>query len=157
MKFSSKPTSEIFPGSSLMTNLIPLLPPQAPSFSSFLISTTPATLPSAKDETRGGLFEALVGDPNVMLSDYLDHPEKYEAGVYDLLLDLTGGRRRYTDLTPDEKRLLEHAVLDFNETNKKPPEPPPPPPPEEPPKEKEIEYHEKVVAPFRGEVPYWWT
>ena len=156
MKSCWKPTSEIFPGSSLMTSLIPLLAPRVPSFSSFSISTDSAITPSGAAATHSGLFKALVGDPNIMMSDYLENPAKYEEGVYDLLLDLTAGHRSLQELKPEEQEILDRAVIDFNSPNRRP-VPPPPPPPKESPKEQEIEYHEPVSSPFRGEVPYWWT
>lgn len=152
MKYCWKPTSEIFPGSSLMTSLLPLPALAAVNFSGFSVST------KSPDAHSSGLFKGLVGDPNLLLSDYLKSPEKYEEGVYELLLDLTGGRRTFQDLRPEEQQLLDRSVLDFSTPAKRLAPPPPPAPEPESPKVREIEYHEAKAIPHpSGEIPYWWT
>jgi hypothetical protein len=151
MKYSWKPTSEIFPGSSLMTSLLPLPALAAVNYSPFSVSSKS---PGARSS---GLFNGLVKDPNLLLSDYLKSPEKYEQGVYELLLDLTGGRRKFQDLRPEEQNLLDRSVLDFSAPARKP-EPPPPPAVKQSPLVREIEYHEPEAIPHpSGEIPYWWT
>jgi hypothetical protein len=157
MKSCWKPTKEAFPGSLLMTSLLPLLPPQPPTFLSFSDVLAQGEV-SGTGKKQEGLFTALVGDPKVIMADLLSHPSKYEEGVYDLLLELVAGRRSLQQLNENEQQLLDRAVVDFNSTEHAPA---PPQPPKEAAKpelgeEREIEYHEPVATSVT-EVPYWWT
>jgi hypothetical protein len=120
---------------------------------------TTGDAPAASGQRDEGLFSALIGNPNVLLSDLMENPNKYEDGVYNLLLDLSSNQKDPKSLSPTDQDLLNRATLDYNAPNRRPPAPVPKPP--EPkkvsPKAREIEYHEPVRSPFPGKAPpYWW-
>ena len=158
MKSNSKPTREPFPGSSLLTNLLPLLAPAPPTFPAFSQLVLEDARQRAARETRPtGLFAELLGDPQILLQDLLSDPNKYEDGVYSLLLHLVSGQRKLADLSQDERNLLNRAVIDFSQARRARPEPgTPPPSSKEDPISEEIEYHEPSPFPAGAPDAYWW-
>lgn len=159
MPSNSTSSKEPFPGSSLLTNLLPLPAPAPPTFPTFSQLVQESERQRVARETKPtGLFAELLGDPQVLLTDLLSNPDKYEDGVYSLLLPLVSGRRKLTDLAPDERQLLDHAVIDYSQARRTPREPaaPPPPPSREEPISEEIEYHEPSPFPQGEPGAYWW-
>jgi hypothetical protein len=167
MKSNSKPIREPFPGSSLLTNLLPLLTPAPPTFPTFsqLVEEDRRRQSAVSATKQTGLFSELLGDPQTLLQDLISDPDKYEDGVYNLLLPLVSGQRKLEDLNPEERALLDRAVVDYSQAAKPPPppEPPTPPPKKEKtaakggePIEEEIEYHESNPFPQGAPGAYWW-
>jgi hypothetical protein len=74
---------------------------------------------------RPGLFETYVGMPEVMLTDLLDDPDKYQAGVSEILHLLIGDAKKLDSLSPGETELLDQAVLDYMKPKSKSPIPTP--------------------------------
>ena len=150
--------NEAWPGSSLLTNLLPLPAPAAPSFPTFQqVVESDATPPSPPK--RSGLFSALLGDPRVLWHDLLERPKHYEEGVSELIQSLVHGHKKLDGLSPAEQTLLDRATLDFSQPHRPAPQPVPVPPPprRQSPKTTEVEYHEPVSSPFGdGLDPYWW-
>lgn len=139
------------PLSSELTALPPAVLPTFPTVKQLLEKK--ALEPSSKPS---GLYEELLQSrPEAMFVDTLDHPQKYEGGVPDLLEELTRTRRAPTE---EERALLDRAVLDFmTKPREKPPAPKPVPravleEPIEPPEAPQAE-----EAPGGGEMkPFWW-
>lgn len=136
--------------------LHPLLPRRSPTLSE--LARTPADSPSSSRAT--GLFCNLVGLPEVMLDDLLRDPEKYEAGVADLLQDLTSGRRQLQSLDTTEMAVLDRATLDFSRSSsKKQSESSPPPSPLKKQSSSFEEMEERDIpddeGPDESVVPHW--
>jgi len=156
-KSGSRSTSELFPGSSLLTNLMPLpglAAPRFPSFSELVGATV-----SEKPTKRSGLFLDMLGDPQVLYQDLLEDPSKYEEGVSRLLQELISGQQQLSELNDQEMGLLDRAVLDFNQPARKL-EARPAPAPKPPAKAKRPEPREKppkAIGAPSGVDPYWWV
>jgi hypothetical protein len=111
----------------------------------------------ANEPKPTGLFSAMVGDPDVLYQDLLDNPSRYEEGVSSLLLGLTSGERRISDISKQEMELLDRAVLDLGQPRRDKPKPKPevapkrmaarPTPVAQPP---------KVPGSNTDLPPYWW-
>jgi len=83
-------------------------PPSLPSFVELarLDSTPPP--PAGK-----GLFEALVGDTLPLYQDSVEHPDKFSSEGIALLAELAQGGKKVSELSPEDKRLLDLATIDF--------------------------------------------
>jgi hypothetical protein len=62
---------------------------------------------------------SLVGGPEVLFSDLLDHPEKYEKGTDELLQLLVSGQLKADSLNAQDLQLLNEAALSFTKPRKK--------------------------------------
>lgn len=95
------------PLSSELTGLPPAAFPSFPTVKELAASAADA--PSSSRPT--GLFEELLQSrPEAIYIDTLDHPEKYEEGVGELVRDLV---MRSRELTGKERELLNRAVIDL--------------------------------------------
>jgi len=110
-----------YPDLSLPISLSPSLSlPTLASLSSFLEGgTTGGSSP--------GLYESFLGSPEPLFQDLLNDPSRYEPGVDTLLQTMINGRK-LSDLTPEEKEMLNRATLEFSQAAppKKQELPPPP-------------------------------
>jgi hypothetical protein len=93
-----------------LMRLHPLVPPRFPSWSE-VASTSGA---SAASSAEPGLFSNLIGNPLVLLEDYLREPSKYEEGTEQLLQELAAGAKTLDVLSPEEMSVLDRATLDYN-------------------------------------------
>lgn len=94
------------PLSSELTGLPPVAFPSFPTVKELATSTeaTSSTRPT-------GLFEELLQSrPEAIYIDLLDHPEKFEDGVKELVEELVARPRALSD---KERDLMNRAVLDF--------------------------------------------
>jgi len=109
------------PLSSELTGLPPVVFPTFPTVQELAASAqlaSPGTRPT-------GLFEELLQSrPEAIYIDILDHPEKFEDGVKELVEELVTHRR---ELTAQERELMDRAVLDFLAKPKGQPAPKPMP------------------------------
>jgi len=134
-----------------------LMPPTFPTFSELArISAEPERRPET------GLFDALLGNPEILFVDYLEHPESYDDQTAELLQLLVGGARKLHELSPDDQQLLNRATVEFAQTvHPKPgsltsPVPPTVPTPEPDDDEPELEYRDgHVGAPDTKN--FWWA
>lgn len=95
------------PLSSELTALPPVVCPTFPTVAELLETQAPA---SSSGKPTGLFEELLQSRPEVLYVDMTEHPEKYEDGVTDLVRELVSSRR---ELQPEERALLDRAVLDF--------------------------------------------
>lgn len=129
---SSKPDWLSLKAPSLASTALPKLTgleaPAPPTFPTLFqlaaeAQTTPLPAPSV------GLFEALIGDPTVLYQELLEDPARFDPEVADLLQLLVAGQKKLDELEPNERLLLDAAVVDFAspksqpEPQKLPPEP----------------------------------
>jgi hypothetical protein len=106
---SAKKASPAFLQLDSLTPLKPLPPLTFPTLSE-LAGAVSQVVPEQKPKR---LFDALLGDPKLLMHDLLDHPENYEEGLLELLIALVGGKSQ-AECTEDELALLDRAVMDFN-------------------------------------------
>jgi hypothetical protein len=93
-----------------LMRLHPLVPPRLPSWSE-VASTGGA---SAASSVEPGLFSSLIGNPLVLLEDYLREPSKYEESTEQLLQELAAGTKTLDVLSSEEMSVLDRATLDYN-------------------------------------------
>ena len=146
------------PGSTHQLSLPPSLALLAPTFPTF---TALATLQEDQQTPRpSGLYVSLLDDPKVLLQDLLSNPAKYEPGVAELLQDLVAGRREHGALSTQQSELLDRAVIDFTQPNRRREVVPPPvvkPKPAPKVSEPLVEAPEPTPAPIlSGMEPFWW-
>jgi hypothetical protein len=61
-----------------------------------------------------GLFSALLKDHvEILATDAIEEPEKYNPEAVELLNEMLGGKKSPQSLTDSERRLLDQATLDF--------------------------------------------
>jgi hypothetical protein len=160
MKYDSKSLKEPFPGSSVLTSLIPFSRLNQTTFPTFSQLVQEENVPSEKKTRAGGLFSDLFGgDPLVLLQDVLDHPGKYEEGVYSLVLALAVKQRKVDDLTSAELQTLNHAALDFYHrpvTKEQLPYSTRTVPERKEDDERDIEHNEDSPFPENAPAAYWW-
>lgn len=153
----SKPTTSEKTSQDFLTQfgLQPLEPLKFPTFAELASEVTPP--PPSRPQT---LFN-IVGDPTILFSDLLDNPEKYEAGVDELLQELVHKRKRMDELSAQELQLLNRAVVAFMQA---PARKPPPAPTRRAPPEPEPEAFDldEQGAPMPAEIDlpdapsFWW-
>lgn len=86
-------------------------PPQAPRFPSFSeLVSHPAPEQHAR---QSGLFASLVRDPAILYQEYLERPELFEEDTGHLLATLVGRSKKMEDLTDDELKQLDEAVVSY--------------------------------------------
>lgn len=101
------------------------LPPAPPRFPSLaeLVAEDAAAQTRSTTRPRGLYQELLQSSPDAIYVDSLEHPEKYNDAMLELLRDLANTRRAPTD---PERLLLDTAVLDFAASPRPRPEAPKP-------------------------------
>ena len=122
-KKSESPSSPFgLPPSSELTGLPPLVFQKAwqfPTVAELLAQEDPSRTSS---DQRPGLFqELLLSRPEALYQDVVDHPEKYDPLIPGLTRELVETRR---EPTPEERVLLDAAILDLVTAPKPPPAPP---------------------------------
>jgi hypothetical protein len=113
MNKSSPPAPSSATGALSLPEIKPTLPPHFPTFEELveqdlLQQTTPAPKRKLLD-----LFDGILGDLSLLLTDFQEHPEKYGEEVHDLLEQLTRGSKSLEQLSASDRRLLNYAVFDF--------------------------------------------
>ena len=100
-----------------MKNLPPLTAYQFPKFDSIVDPKTFELLVPhevAEAPRPQGLFEALLKDHvEILASDAIEEPEKYNPQVISILREMLDGKKSSKSLTASERRLLDQATLDF--------------------------------------------
>jgi hypothetical protein len=96
-----------------LTDLLPLSvhAPRFPSFAELVKEDAEAK--PVEPEARKGLFETLIGNPEILIDDSIKHPHRYEAETTELLYALSSGRKKLSELTPAAQELLDHATLEY--------------------------------------------
>jgi len=113
---NTKPSSEELPSS--IVNLPSLKPLEAltpPKFQTFDELVEEDRKEQLHPQTRKemDLFDGILGDPTLLVSDYQRHPEKYGAETHGLLEQLMQGSKSIERLTTHERRLLNLATFDY--------------------------------------------
>src|SRR5215510_15870275 len=109
------PSNSNFQDSLALPSLPFLQPLQAERFPTFqeLVEKDRAGMGSpALPPKRGGLFQALLGNPAILHAALLDRPDAYDPKLLPLLLQLRTGKK-LEELTPEEIALLDAATLEF--------------------------------------------
>lgn len=108
-------SEELQSSTSSLPSLKPLAaptPPNFPTFAELVEEDRKAQLsPQRKKETD--LFDGILGDLTLLVSDYQRHPEKYGIETHDLLEQLMHGSKSIEHLTTHERRLLNLATFDY--------------------------------------------
>jgi hypothetical protein len=92
--------------------LRPLEPPTFPSFPTLKEMAEERERAQKREET--GLFDGLLGgNVGALYEDWIRHPDKYERRTSELLTQLASGSRSLKELTPEERRLLDSAVVAY--------------------------------------------
>ena len=107
-----------------------LLPTSSPmTFERILADTylDPTGTP-ASERSQASLYEALIGDPRELLSDYVERPTSYPYELLPILLLLVNQSKTYKELTDPEREILNQATMIYAERSKpsKPSSPEPP-------------------------------
>jgi hypothetical protein len=97
----------------------PLTPPAFPTFSELVEADTLQTQQKSKRLTD--LFDGTLGDLTLLVSDYQEHPDKYEASVKDLLEQLMHGSKLLEHLSSSDRLLLNIATLCYHQAAPPPP------------------------------------
>jgi hypothetical protein len=85
---------------------------------------------SAPTAEQRSLFDSLLGDPLTLFQDVLDHPQDYDESLPVLLQEVIQGSKKLDELSDDDRRRLDDAVLVF--VDPVPAAAPPDPPPDSP-------------------------
>lgn len=113
---TKQPLSEEPSTTTSLTSLPPLTPPSPPRFLTFSeMVELDAQQQQEQPKTRRltDLFDGVLGDQTLLVSDYQRHPEKYGEEVRGLLEHLMQGSRSVEHLTTSERRLLNLATFDY--------------------------------------------
>jgi len=106
---SGRTPKKYFPSTLPPLPVLPTLPAlSSPTFDPTL--TSPSSVPSTP-----GLFEALLGDPRILLRDYLEHPTHYEPELLTTLTSLLSGNKTLASLTNEERDLLNQSTTTYAE------------------------------------------
>ncbi len=93
-------------------------PPTFPRFTEMVEPRTFELIQQDKPAIRPreqSLFEALLGsDVTTLHHDATEHPEKYDQRAVHLIDQLVAGARTLRDLEEADRRLLDHATIDFS-------------------------------------------
>lgn len=129
-------------------------PPRFPSFQELVQQDALAQLTPAPKVSRG-VFEELLGHPEPILQSAVEDPERYDAQALSLLRAIYNNTVRFSDLTPEEKALVNQATMEFFSAT--PSKPVPPAPPMLPTRPRDAEGHD--AEPVDGPVldAFWWT
>lgn len=97
------------------TSLPPLTPPPPPRFPTFseLVDLDNQEQETPRTGRLADLFDGVLGDQTLLVSDYQQHPEKYGEEVRGLLEQLMQGSKSVEHLTTSERRLLNLATFDY--------------------------------------------
>ena len=101
-----------YPDFSRLNNLMHLQAPLAPRFPTFSELVT-ESVPEKPKRARGLFAELLGSSAETLFGDLLDHPDKYEDGVAELVQQLISGAKKLEELSEQERDLLNRATLDF--------------------------------------------
>ena len=145
-----------------------LSPPIFEKFPSLYELAQKGEAPLAKRE-KGGLFDALLGKPEVLYYELLEDPTKFDDSESNLIIQLIVGSKSLSSLSDSEQALLDQATLSWAQSRSKPqPKAPEPTASREALKhledeEPDLEWHEGIgVVPTTESVSaatmptYWW-
>jgi hypothetical protein len=112
---TKQPLSEEPSTTTSLTSLQPLVAPPPPCFPTFSELVEQDSQEQGKPKTRrlADLFDGVLGDQTLLVSDYQRHPEKYGEEVRGLLEQLMQGSKSAEHLTTSERRLLNLATFDY--------------------------------------------
>lgn len=104
------------------------------------------------------MFEQLLlGRPEALYTDALDHKDRYDEPTVELLAELVATQRAPTDR---ERLLLDQATFDFATTKTAPTDHVKPPPMKKPKKRDEDDEEEEpgdaASVPLEAIPPFWW-
>ncbi len=99
----------------------PSVPMALPTLESEPFQPFPTLLELAKEELSSvksppsskGLFEELLGSPEVLHQSATERPELYNEATRKLLIELVERRKKLPELSPEEKKLLNEATVEF--------------------------------------------
>lgn len=142
--------------------MAPPTPLRFPTFEELVVADREKSDPRPNEVD---LFPTLISDPTAIFQDLLVDPTRYEEGVDELLQLLVSGQRQWSDLDPDQKRLLNQSVLDYASPHTKPKAQAPalpaeedlPPDIAEPPPELAPRPVEPYAGPEEAPDPFWWA
>lgn len=97
-----------------MKPLEPLLPPVFPTLQELAMEQEIAARTPPTRQRLLDLFDGTLGDLAPLLEDFSLHPEKYGADQTQLLQQLESGSTSLELLNPNQRLVLNLAVLDFN-------------------------------------------
>lgn len=147
------------PGGSSPSMELPFLKPLEPtSFPDFPTLAQLAEVPEQEAKKETSLFDGLLGDVGALHDDMVRHPEKYDRRTSELLTQLASGSLPPKNLTPEERRLLDMAVMDYAQA----PRPRAPGParanqqPKKAPAKKRADPVPGRDVPVTELPPYWW-
>jgi hypothetical protein len=106
------------PPSPAAPSLLDVPNPNAPSLPASVALVELGT--EEQPQRERGLFETLLGSPEALYQDAVEHPEKYSAETIALLRALVSGTKKQSELTPEERRMLDLGTIDFATAPAKP-------------------------------------
>jgi hypothetical protein len=110
-----------YPDFLALKDLQPLQPPTALTLPTFFEMAQQdakeiqqqTSAPSGSLFGKQSLFTALVGDPKILLREYLEDPRRFDAATAELIQQLSHGTRLLSDLSPEELQLLDLATIEY--------------------------------------------
>ena len=109
-----------------LTDLLPasIHAPRFPTFAELVQEDAEAEPASPRRDK--GLFEALIGNPEVLINDSISHPNRYDQEEIALLYSLVSGKEKLQDLAPAAREMLDRATLNYAQPyRERKPVPPP--------------------------------
>lgn len=122
---TKQPLSEEQLTTTSLTSLPPLKAPPPPCFPTFSELVELDKQEQEQPRRRlADLFDGVLGDQTLLVSDYQKYPEKYGEEVRGLLEQLMQGSKSAEHLTTSDRRLLNLATFDYFQTPPLKKEPP---------------------------------